>query len=165
MANARTTPEFQAISKLGNINMWRMSWHMAGERRCCLAGKKYMICDTKSDFENRFSASNASRLYDYTLTDRIYFQPSEWGFSNRLTTNHIWDAFIILSLLEDSLSRSKYLKVPHTGAQTNRFKVAMEERNSWIILNGQPDAVQHACDRCMQIFSMPDGTFREFNLI
>ena len=73
--------------------------------------------------------------------------------------------FIILSLLEDSLSRSKYLKVPHTGAQTNQFKAAMEERNSWIILNGQPDAVQHACDRCMRIFSMPDGTFREFNLI
>lgn len=163
MANAHTTPVFQAISKLGNINMSRMSWHMGGEQRCCLAGKKYyMICDTKSDLNNRFSASNASRLYDYTLTDHIYFHSSEWGFSNRLTTNHVWDAFIILSLLEDSLSSSRHLKVPHTGAQTNRFNVAMEERNARIILNGQPDAVQHACDRCMRIFSMPDGTFREF---
>ena len=163
MVNAHTTPVFQAISKLGNINMLRMGWHMGGEQRCCLGGKKYsMICNTKSDLKNRFSASNASRLYNYTLTDRIYFQPSEWGFSDRLMTQHIWDAFIILSLLEDSLSRSRYLKVPHTGAQTNRFKAAMEERNMWIILNGQPDAVQHACDRCMRIFSMPNGTFREF---
>jgi hypothetical protein len=162
MANAHTTPVFQAISKLGNINMSRMSWHMGGEQRCCLAGKKYMICDTKYDLNNRFSASNASRLYDYTLTDHIYFHSSEWGFSNRLTTNHVWDVFIILSLLEDSLSSSRHLKVPHTGAQTNRFNVAMEERNARIILNGQPDAVQHACDRCMRIFSMPDGTFREF---
>lgn len=123
---------------------------------------RYVTQNLEPDIKNRFSASNASRLYSYTLVDRIYFQPSEWGFSNRLTTNHIWDAFIILGLLEDSLSRSRYLKVPHTGTQTNRFKAAMEERNAWIILNGQPDAVQHACDRCMRIFSMPDGTFREF---
>jgi len=95
------------------------------------------------------------------MADRTYFQPSEWGLSNRLTTNHIWDAFIILSLLEDSLARSKLLSVPHIGSQADRFKVAMEERSRWIILNGQPDAVQHSCDRCMRIFSMPDGSYGE----
>jgi len=38
----------------------------------------------------------------------------------------------------------------------------MEERNRHMILNGQPDAVRHACDRCMRIFLMPNGTFREY---
>ena len=51
--------------------------------------------------------------------------------------------------------------VPHTGLQADRFKAAMEERNEWIVLNGQPDAVRHVCDRCMRIFLMPDGSFRE----
>jgi hypothetical protein len=57
--------------------------------------------------------------------------------------------------------RSKLLGVPHIGSQANRFKVAMEERSTWIILNGQPDAVRHVCDRCMRIFSMPDGSYGE----
>ncbi len=67
-----------------------------------------------------------------------YFQPSEWALSNRLTVNLIWDAFIILSLLEDAAFRSIFLKVPHGGLQSTRFQAAMEERNEWIILNGQP---------------------------
>jgi hypothetical protein len=70
-------------------------------------------------------------------------------------TNHIWDAFIILSLLEDAVACERLLRVPHIGSQADRFKVSMEERNRWIILNGQPDAVRHARDRCMRIFSMP----------
>ena len=48
--------------------------------------------------------------------------------------------------------------MPHTGDQADRFKPAMEERNRWIVLNGQPDAVQHACDLCMRVFLLPDGT-------
>lgn len=97
------------------------------------------------------------------MAKRHYFQPSEWGLSNRLHVNHIWDGFTILSLLEDAVSRSIFLKVPHGGLQSNRFQLAMEERNKWIILNGQPDAVCHACDRCMRIFLMPDGTYREIH--
>ena len=89
------------------------------------------------------------------------FQPLEWGLSDTLTTNQVWDTFIILGLLEDAQLQAKLLEVPHTGDQANRFKAAMEERNEWIILNSQPDAVRHACDLCMQIFLMPDGRFRE----
>ena len=60
--------------------------------------------------------------------------------------NHVWDAFVILGLLEDAIFRGKLLVVPHTGLQADRFKAAMEERNEWIVLNGQPDAVRHICD-------------------
>jgi hypothetical protein len=34
----------------------------------------------------------------------------------------------------------------------------MEERSRWIVLNGQPNAVQHVCDLCMRVFLLPDGT-------
>jgi hypothetical protein len=91
---------------------------------------------------------------------RHYFQPYEWGLSNTLTTNHVWDGFVILSLLDDAVFRGHLLVVPHSGAQSDRFKAAMEERSQWIVLHGQPDAVRHACDLCMRIFLMPDGTFR-----
>jgi len=99
-------------------------------------------------------------VFKSTLADGA-FHPSDWGLSNTLTTNQVWDTFVILGLLEDAQFRAKYLTVPHTGDQSDRFKAAMEERNQWIILNGQPDAVRHACDLCMRIFLMPDGTLRE----
>ncbi|KDR71533.1 hypothetical protein GALMADRAFT_102508 [Galerina marginata CBS 339.88] len=111
-----------------------------------------------------FSASNASRVFKSTMAGSG-FQPSDWGLSDTLTTNQVWDAFVILGLLEDVRFRAKYLTVPHTGDQSNRFKAAMEERNEWIILNGQPDAVRHACDLCMRIFVMPDGSLRKCQAI
>ncbi|KAF8964864.1 hypothetical protein BDZ97DRAFT_2001574 [Flammula alnicola] len=46
-----------------------------------------------------FSASNTSRVYEASKTDHTYFQPSEWSLSNHLTTNQVWDAFVILGLL------------------------------------------------------------------
>jgi hypothetical protein len=94
-----------------------------------------------------------------TMTDGDYFQPYEWGLSDTLTMNHVWDSFVILSLLDDAVSRRHLLIVPHSGTQSGCFNMAMEERTRWIILNGQPDAVCHACDLCMRIFLMPDGTF------
>ena len=113
------------------------------------------ICD-------RFSASNTSRVYNCTMTDHDYFNTSEWGLSNTLTTNQIWDAFVLLSLLEDSVFRQKILSAPHDGNQNHRFRKAMEERNAWVIINGQPDAVRHACNLCMRVFLMTDGTYRMF---
>lgn len=102
---------------------------------------------------SRFSASNASRVYENSKTDHSYFQPSEWSLSNRLTTNHIWDSFVLLGLLEDAVLQGHLLAVPHTGTQSDRFKAAMEKRNRFIVLNGQPDAVRHACNKCMCVFS------------
>lgn len=99
-----------------------------------------------------------SREYEAALTDHDYFSPTEWKLSNRLTPNHVWDGFIIYSLLQDRERRGFLLQVPHTGAQANRFKEAMEERNRYIILNGQPDAVRHACDKCMRVYKNNDGT-------
>jgi hypothetical protein len=120
------------------------------------------LCEEWSSHIPRFSASNASRVYRATLSNPTYSQPSDWGLSNNLTTNQVWDSFVILSLLEDGVERDRVLSVPHTGDQADRFKPAMEERSQWIVLYGQPGAVRHVCDLCMRVFLMPDGSLGAF---
>lgn len=88
---------------------------------------------------------------------------THWQFGSELTTEHVWDAFIIVSLLEDKLRARQRLCVPHTGAQKDRFREAMAARNKDIVLNGQPDAVGHVCDKCFRMYETEDGEIREFN--
>ncbi|KAF4616821.1 hypothetical protein D9613_008233 [Agrocybe pediades] len=73
-----------------------------------------------------FSASNTSRVYRSSMTDISFFDPLDWGLSDTLTTAQVWDSFVILGLLEDSVARSQPLLVPHTGDQADRFKRAMD---------------------------------------
>jgi len=70
------------------------------------------------------------------MTDHAYFKPYEWGLDNHLTTVHIWDAFVILGLLEDTAFQQELLHVPHTGLQSERFKLAMEIRRYPSVLTG-----------------------------
>jgi hypothetical protein len=37
----------------------------------------------------------------------------------------------------------------------------MEDRNRYIIENGQRDAVSHACDKCLRIYEMDTNVIRE----
>ncbi|KAF8804503.1 hypothetical protein BYT27DRAFT_7106918 [Phlegmacium glaucopus] len=89
-----------------------------------------------------------------------YLRGTEWQFGSRLTTEHVWDAFIIVSLLDNKLRQNQKLYVPHTGLQKDRFTEAMAERNRDIVLNGQPDAVGHACDKCLRIYKTNEGEIR-----
>lgn len=100
-----------------------------------------------------------SREYEAALTDHTYFDSTEWNLSNRLKTEHVWDSFVIYSLLEDYQSQGLFLEVLHTGEQANRFKDAMKQRNQRIVFFGQPDAVRHVCDKCMRVFKHEDGSF------
>jgi hypothetical protein len=87
-----------------------------------------------------------------------YLEVSGWPFGTKLTTNHVWDGFIIWALLDDHNQQGTHLQVLHTGEQKDWFKSAMEARNTWIALNDQPDAVHHVCDKCMCIYHM-DGEY------
>jgi len=99
-------------------------------------------------------------MYDISLSCRSEqqrLQSSAWPFELKLSTEHVWDAFVNITLLEDYTRRDLCLQVPHIGDQKDRFHAAMHERNEHIIRFGQPE-LQHFCDRCMRVFEHPDGT-------
>ncbi|EDR16176.1 uncharacterized protein LACBIDRAFT_301995 [Laccaria bicolor S238N-H82] len=83
-----------------------------------------------------------------------------WQFGSRLTTEHVWDAFVILCLIENKQRENQCLQVPHTGAQKDRFRDAMAERNQDFVLNGQPGVVDHACDKCYRTYMTASGEIR-----
>jgi hypothetical protein len=88
-----------------------------------------------------------------------------WQFGTRLTTDHVWDAFIILTLLDYSERKEVCLAVPHTGDQKDRFTAAMRERNREVRQEGQ-DEVDHCCDKCMREWVDPDtGEKRRLTLV
>ena len=108
---------------------------------------------------NRLSASNASKLYELSFS-KGYLKDTDWQFVLRLTTKQVWDTFVIFSLLKDKKRRHEHLRVLHTGDQASRFTEAMEERNKDFILHGQPEAVVHACDKCLRLYKVDTGEQR-----
>lgn len=110
----------------------------------------------------RFSASNISREYEAALTDHSYFNPSEWKLGNRLTPNHVWDGFIIYSLLQDRERRGFLLEVPHNGTQTDRFMEAMEERNRYISMVSLMLSAMLAINACAFTRTMMDHCVRVY---
>ncbi|KAF8972915.1 hypothetical protein BDZ97DRAFT_1912520 [Flammula alnicola] len=102
------------------------------------------------------SASNAAKSYEMSLA-KDSLKGTDWKFGSQLTTENVWDAFIIVSLLEDKLRAHQRLHVPHTGLQKDRFREAMAERNKDFVLNGQPDAIGHACDKCFRKYETENG--------
>lgn len=85
------------------------------------------------------------------------FAAGGWQFGCVLTTDHVWDAFTILTLLDYNDRNGTCLHVPHTGEQKNRFTDAMRARNREIIQEGQ-DEIAHCCDKCLQVWKQADGT-------
>ena len=110
----------------------------------------------------RFSATNACHHYKLTLADQGNYLFG-WPLNDSLNTEHVWDGIVISALLDDHARQGTLLQVPHTGTQADRFKRAMRDRNTRIALNGQPDAVCHACDKCMQIYDLENGESRTSN--
>ncbi|KAJ7353282.1 hypothetical protein DFH08DRAFT_987489 [Mycena albidolilacea] len=105
------------------------------------------------------SATNAARVYDTCLSkpenrpDHKDWPPTR---SFKLRTEHVWDGFLILSLLEDYVERNEILEVPHTGEQNVRFNNAIRKRNARFRLCGQPEWA-HYCDKCMRVWKDGDG--------
>lgn len=93
------------------------------------------------------SASNCARIYN-TLS--LSFQNSiPWPFGQFITSNQVYDAFTLLSLLEDCQLRKSALVVPHKGSLNgaNRFTEAVCERNVRYQLMARPE-VLHYCTKC-----------------
>ncbi|KAJ7605847.1 hypothetical protein DFH06DRAFT_1348440 [Mycena polygramma] len=105
------------------------------------------------------SATNCSRTYDMALSgqEEQDFAAGGWQFGCVLTTDHVWDGFVLLTLLDYHERNGTCLQVPHTGEQKDRFTAAMSARNVEVIVHGQ-DVVDHCCDKCMRPWTRPDGT-------
>ncbi|KAJ7668842.1 hypothetical protein B0H17DRAFT_1335884 [Mycena rosella] len=104
------------------------------------------------------SATNCSRSYDMALSDQQQrdFTAGGWQFGCKLTTDHVWDAFVILTLLDYHKRNQTCLEVPHTGDQKDRFVNAMRARNREVVREGQ-DEIAHCCDKCMRSWKDQDG--------
>lgn len=110
---------------------------------------QYHVRATKTPV-SRTSATNCAQIYNETIGGRDELgRFDSWAGSFKLKTEHVWDAFIILSLLDwHSSSLQTRLVVPNTGPQSERFIPAMRERNEHIVYHGQPEW-NHACDKCV----------------
>ncbi|KAH9856809.1 hypothetical protein C2E23DRAFT_866135 [Lenzites betulinus] len=101
------------------------------------------------------SATNAAHIYDRALSRLTSDERHIPRY--RLRTEHVWDGFVILSLLKDACDRAYVLQVPQDGEQCDRFSNAMQQRNDHIHRSGQPEFL-HCCDKCVRIFPLPDGS-------
>ena len=97
----------------------------------------------------RTSATNCARLYNLSLSNTV--SPGDWAFRFSVTTEQVWDAFVILALLEDHQSQSKTFVVPHTGAQKDCFTNVLWAWNLRFYLHGQPE-LRHCCNKCLHIY-------------
>lgn len=100
------------------------------------------------------SATNAANVYHHSLSR---LSPSQKAIPRwHMRTEHVWDGFVLLSLLKDAHTRKTVLQVPHTGDQKDRFTAAMSMRNDLIRTVGQPE-LRHFCTKCVRRFTRPDG--------
>jgi len=136
------------------VNMMLVGWsvgHCFSTNRCCTDLQQCV----------RFSATNCAKVYDMSLSDRDngHLESAGWQFGSKLRTEHVWDAFVLITLIRDCDARFRQLEVPHSGLQKDRFTAAMEERNLRIICDGQ-DEIDHVCDTCTRTFTevLPNGT-------
>ncbi|KAF8064136.1 hypothetical protein FPV67DRAFT_1671883 [Lyophyllum atratum] len=105
------------------------------------------------------SATNCARTYLSSMS-RTNNLPDNWPYTASLDGEHVYDAFVILSLLRDHISRHSTLVVPHTGDQNKRFTDAMKERNDRIRVAGQPE-INHWCTKCTRFYGDGEGKYSQ----
>lgn len=109
------------------------------------------------------SATNCAQAYDMALSERQEHDLEEggWKFGKRLTTEHVWDAFVLWSLILQHKEHDEIVEVPHFGEQKTRFIQLMKRRNAFVITDGQEE-VPHYCDKCMRVWKSDDGSLHKF---
>lgn len=109
------------------------------------------------------SATNCARFYNMALSDN-HKPPPGWKFEFALESDHVWNGFMILSLLEDLSPRKETLSVPHTGLDQDRYKVAMQSRNRRMRLYSQPE-IRHYCNKCTRFTTDGTSLFTVFTIL
>ncbi|KAJ7189681.1 hypothetical protein GGX14DRAFT_382954, partial [Mycena pura] len=75
------------------------------------------------------------------------FAAGGWQFACTLTTEHVWDAFVLLTLLDHNDRKNTLLTVPHGGDQKNGFTAAMRARNREVVMEGQDGSRFEGCSQ------------------
>ncbi|KAF6764086.1 hypothetical protein DFP72DRAFT_999160 [Ephemerocybe angulata] len=97
------------------------------------------------------SSSNCAATYLETWdTECKKNFPPEWGFEVSLNGTKVFDAFTLVTLLEDCALRKTSLVVRHDGLQAMRFHDAIVQRNAFMEKFGQPQ-ICHSCSKCLRI--------------
>lgn len=110
------------------------------------------------------SATNNAVAYDRALSYRrqkLDAEPGGWRFGMKLTTEHVWDSFVLWVLLKLHFRQHRKVIVPHHGLQKDRFTALMKERNNEVINEGQ-DEIAHYCDKCLRVYEDDDGNLRKW---
>ncbi|KAG2099283.1 uncharacterized protein F5147DRAFT_582715 [Suillus discolor] len=102
------------------------------------------------------SATNCAKLYNLCLSHGKQ-TPADFKVKFELSVEHVWDGYVITSLLEDCERRMNTLVAPHTGEQRDRFTEAMIARNRHIQLYGYEQVRRHYCNRCTSMYKDEQG--------
>ena len=95
------------------------------------------------------SATNCAQVYNMGFTSNDL---PDWQFKLQVTSDQVYDAFTILSLLKDCQTQRATLVVPHGGPAKDRFTEAVCARNDRLRLCSQPE-LQHFCNKCTRFYS------------
>ena len=74
------------------------------------------------------SGTNCAHFYNVTLHGD-HHAPLDWQFGSMSNSEHVYNGFIILSLLEDCSLQQESLSMPHGGLDKDCYKVAMQAQN------------------------------------
>lgn len=100
---------------------------------------------------SRTSATNCAHLYNLSPLNgplNNIESPPDWPFSFTVTTEQVWDGFVLLVLLDDHQQQSKVLEKPHTSAQKDHFTAALHVCNLRFHLHES----HHYCKKCLCMF-------------
>jgi hypothetical protein len=97
------------------------------------------------------SATNCARIYNMGFSG-YHPQVTGWQFNLEVTSDEVYNAFTILSLLEDCQLQKATLVVPHGGLAKDRFTEAVQVRNNCFRLSSQP-VLFHYCKKCTRFYS------------
>lgn len=81
----------------------------------------------------------------------LRYATTDFRFAPFLRPNHVWDAVVILWLLEDCQKQSTTLEVPDKDEQDQRFRLAMDTRNVRLQRYGLGQTL-HRCNKCVRFF-------------
>ena len=109
------------------------------------------------------SATNNAVAYERALSyqQKLNAEPGGWRFGMKLTTENVWDSFVLWVLLKLHYRQHRNVVVPHHGLQKDRFTALMKERNNEVINEGQ-DEIAHYCDKCLRVYEDEDGNLRKW---